>query len=80
MTKYIATYYAEDNIKINCLCPGGIFNHQDPQFVQKYIERTPMKRMGTPEDIVGPAIFLATEASSYMTGQIIMVDGGWTTW
>lgn len=79
-TKYLATYYAKYSIRANVICPGGIFDNQLNSFVKNYEEKTPMKRMGKPEDIVGPVIFLSSEASSYITGQILLVDGGWTAW
>jgi len=79
-TKYLATYYAKYGIRANVICPGGLFDNQPKSFVKKYEERTPMGRMGKPEDIVGPVIFLASDASSYITGHVLMVDGGWTAW
>jgi NAD(P)-dependent dehydrogenase (short-subunit alcohol dehydrogenase family) len=79
-TKYLATYYAKDGIRANVICPGGIFNNQSKSFVKKYEEKTPMRRMGKPEDMIGPVLFLASEASSYITGHVLMVDGGWTAW
>lgn len=77
-TRYLATYYAKYNIRANSISPGGIFDNQAPGFVEKYCERTPMGRMGTPEDIAGAVVFLASPASSYLTGQNIIIDGGWT--
>jgi len=79
-TKYIATYYAKYNIRANTISPGGIFNNQPPSFVEKYSNKTPIKRMGYPKEVVGAVIYLASDASSYVTGQNLMVDGGWTTW
>jgi NAD(P)-dependent dehydrogenase (short-subunit alcohol dehydrogenase family) len=79
-TRYLATYYAKDGIRVNAVCPGGIYDNQPEVFVKKYAEKTPMGRMGSPEEIAGPVIFLASESSSYITGQILMVDGGWTVW
>ena len=79
-TKYLATYYAKYDIRANVICPGGILNNQLSNFVKNYEEKTPMKRMGKPEDIVGSIIFLASDASSYITGQVLMIDGGWTVW
>jgi NAD(P)-dependent dehydrogenase (short-subunit alcohol dehydrogenase family) len=79
-TKYLATYLAKYNIRVNAICPGGIYNNQSDIFVKNYEEKTPMRRMGKPEEIAGPVIFLASDASSYITGQILMVDGGWTAW
>jgi NAD(P)-dependent dehydrogenase (short-subunit alcohol dehydrogenase family) len=80
MTKYFATYFAKDNIRVNCMSPGGIFDGQDERFVKNYTKLTPLGRMGEPEDIVGAALFLASDASSYITGHNLVVDGGWTTW
>ena len=79
-TKYLATYYAKYNIRANIICTGVIFNNQPKSFVKKYEEKTPMRKMGKPEDIAGPVIFLASDASSYITGHVLMVDGGWTAW
>lgn len=79
-SKYLATYLAKYNIRVNVICPGGIFDNQPKNFVKKYKEKTPMGRMGKPDDIAGPAIFLASDAASYITGHVLMVDGGWTVW
>ena len=79
-TKYLATYYAKYGIRVNCICPGGIYDNQPESFVKKYSKRTPLRRMGEPEEMVCPVIFLASDASSYITGHILMVDGGWTAW
>lgn len=79
-SKYLATYYAKHGIRVNTICPGGIYDKQPQVFVKKYEEKTPMGRMGTPEDIAGPVLFLASDASSYITGHVLMVDGGWTAW
>ncbi len=79
-TKYLATYYAPYNVRANTISPGGVFDGQAPTFVEKYIQKTPLGRMGQPADIVGAAIYLASEASSYMTGQNLIIDGGWTAW
>lgn len=80
MTKYFAMYFAKDNVRVNCICPGGIFNNQDKKFVEKYIEKVPMGRMGRPDDIAGAAVFLAFDESSYITGHCLTIDGGWTAW
>lgn len=77
-TRYLATYYAKYNIRANSVSPGGIFDNQDAAFVEKYSRKTPLRRMGNPEDIAGAVVFLASSASSYITGQNIVVDGGWT--
>lgn len=79
-SRYLATYYAKDNIRVNCLSPGGIYNNQPAPFVEKYSEKTPLARMAKSSEIVGGAIFLASDASSYVTGQNLVIDGGWTAW
>ena len=79
-TRYLATYYAKCGIRVNAICPGGIFDNQPQTFVKKYEKKTPMGRMGKAEEMVGPVIFLASDAASYVTGHILMVDGGWTVW
>ncbi len=77
-TRYAASYYGKHGIRVNSICPGGIFNNQKKIFVKNYEKRTPLGRMGLPEDIAGVTLFLASEAASYITGATIMVDGGWT--
>jgi NAD(P)-dependent dehydrogenase (short-subunit alcohol dehydrogenase family) len=79
-TRYLATYLATYNIRVNCISPGGIFNEQPVSFVEKYKQRTPMGRMGKPEDIAGGVLFLLSNLSSYMTGQNLVIDGGWSSW
>ena len=81
-TKYLATYLAPYNIRVNCLAPGGISDNtrQEPGFVKSYNKRTPLGRMGKPEDIIGSTIFLVSDASRYVTGEVLVVDGGWTAW
>lgn len=78
LTRYLASYYGADNVRVNCVSPGGIFDHQPASFVENYERKVPMKRMGRPEDIAGPVCFLLSEESSYITGQNLIVDGGWT--
>lgn len=78
--RYCATYYGKYNIRVNCICPGGVFNKQNPKFVEKYEKLTPLGRMAKPEDIAGPVLFLCSDAASYITGHTLMVDGGWTAW
>ena len=81
-TKHLAAYFAPKGIRVNCLSPGGIQDEeqQDPEFIKNYIKQTPMGRMGKPQDVVGPMIFLLSDASQYVTGEILFVDGGWTVW
>lgn len=78
LSRYLASYFGEYNVRVNTICPGGIFDNQDKTFVKNYETQTPLKRMGKPEDIAPTVLFLASDASSYITGAIIMVDGGWT--
>lgn len=79
-TRYLATYYGPYNVRANAVTPGGIFNgHTDP-FHSAYNERVPMRRMGRPDELRGVMQFLASDASSYVTGQNIPVDGGRTAW
>lgn len=78
LTRYLSSYFGKYNVRINCLCPGGIFDHQDKKFIKNYEKNTPLKRMGKPEDVASACLFLASDASSYITGTTLMVDGGWT--
>ena len=78
-TRYLATTWAP-RIRVNCVSPGGVKRGQPLDFITRYERSTPMGRMATPEDIAGPVIFLASDASSYITGQNIIVDGGKTSW
>jgi len=67
-------------VRSNCVCPGGIFRGHSELFKTRYESRVPLKRMATEADIVGPVLFLASEAASYITGQVLMVDGGYSAW
>ncbi len=77
-SRYLASYYGPKNINVNTVSPGGIFDNQDPVFVQNYEKKVPMKRMGTPKDIAPTVSFLLSNDAEYITGQNIIVDGGWT--
>ncbi len=77
-TRYLASWLGKYGIRVNCVCPGGIFDNQREEFVRNYNHRCPMKRMGNPEDIAPLCLFLVSDGARYITGQIIAADGGWT--
>ncbi len=79
LTRYLATLLAP-SIRVNCLSPGGILRNQPKVFIERYIEKTPLRRMATEEDFKTAIAYLASDASAYMTGHNLVVDGGWTTW
>ena len=80
LTKYLATYWKDANIRCNALSPGGIYNGQSKEFVDSLISRIPMGRMANIEEYKASVIYLCSDASSYMTGQNIVIDGGRTIW
>lgn len=79
LTRWLSTVLAPD-IRANCISPGGVFRNQPEAFVERYIARTPLGRMGAEEDFKGAIAYLASDLSTYVTGENIMVDGGWTAW
>lgn len=78
LTRYFASYYGPKNVRVNCLSPGGYFNNQDPQFLERYEKMTMLGRMANDDDLAGAVIFLLSDASSYITGVNLPVDGGYT--
>jgi NAD(P)-dependent dehydrogenase (short-subunit alcohol dehydrogenase family) len=80
LTRYFATHLAPRGVRVNALSPGGIAGGQDDEFVAKFSSRVPLGRLGKPSELVEPLLFLATDASSYVTGIDLKVDGGFTAW
>jgi len=78
LSRYLASYFGEYNIRVNSICPGGVFDNQAHLFVERYSMKTPLKRMMQAEEVASVVLFLASDAASYITGATIMVDGGWS--
>lgn len=77
-TRYLASYYGKNNIRVNCVSPGGILDSQPFSFIERYCAKVPMRRMGNPEDIAPAVSFMLSDESKYVTGQNLIIDGGWT--
>lgn len=77
-TRYLAAYYGPHNVRVNCISPGGIFNHQPAPFIKQYEHKVPLKRLGTPADISPSVGFLLSDEAQYITGHNLVIDGGWT--
>ena len=81
LTRYLAAYWGEKNIRVNCISPGGVYHEGENQtFVKKYSEKVPLGRKAKVEEVASSVVFLASNESSYITGQNIIIDGGWTAW
>jgi len=80
LTKYLATYWAKKGIRVNCISPAGVYKKQHRKFVEQLSERIPLGRMAKPQELNGAIIYLCSNASSFVTGHNLVVDGGRTIW
>jgi len=80
LTRYLATYWADKSVRVNAICPGGVYNNQDEEFIKKLTNLIPMGRMAEIDEYSAAVLFLISDASSYMTGSVLTIDGGRTCW
>jgi gluconate 5-dehydrogenase len=80
MTRHLAVYWAKDSVRVNTISPGPFPHADSGELVRRLTERVPLGRLGKPHELKGAAVFLASDASSYVTGQNLVIDGGWTAW
>lgn len=78
LSRFLASYYGPNAIRVNCLSPGGIFDSQDKVFVDNYVNKVPARRMGSPNDLTGGLVYLMSDSAQYVTGHNLVIDGGWT--
>lgn len=80
LTKYLGAHWASDNVNVNALTPHGVFDGHEEEFVSRFNEMSPIGRMMDPEEVIGPVVYLASDASSYSVASNLLVEGGWTSW
>jgi len=81
LTRYLAAYWEGQNIRVNCISPGGVLHPgENEDFVRRYSQHVPLGRKANIQEIPGAVVFLASDAASYINGQNVVIDGGWTAW